>query len=102
MSVASHITHLLQAEYLSHRALPNAPDGTYEPVQEDPGIFMTVRDRIHHQLERGIPLPQEPHAVRAFIQAVEGTVSHRGVDDRLHAFEYGLDMLSDHDPKSPF
>ena len=102
MSFVAHLKNLAEAELLSHRSLHNAPDGTYEPAQEDPGIFLNTLTRIHRQVDRGIPLPQDPLAIRAFIQALSGTLTHNGVDDRLHAFEDGLDILSEMDPKSPF
>jgi hypothetical protein len=102
MSFASHIKRFAEAEILSHRHLPNAPDGTYEPAQEDPGVFLNTVNRIHRSVERGIPLPQNPHAVKAFLQAIDGSLTHSGIDDRLHAFEDGIGILSSLDPESAF
>lgn len=102
MSFVSHVTHLVEAEFLSHRALPNSPDGTYEPSEQDPGVFVNLFNRIHRQMERGVPIPQNPQVIAAFIQSIYATISQTGVDDRLHAFEDGLDELSSLEPSSPF
>lgn len=102
MSFTSHISHLIEAEFLSHRGLPNAPDGCYEPAQEDPGIFLNAMNRIHHDIDTGIRIDQNPKAIRAFIHAAQATIHHSGVNDREHAFEDGLDILSNMNSDSPF
>jgi hypothetical protein len=102
MTFGSHIQHAFQAAYLSHRGLPNAPDGVYEPAQEDPGLFVNVATRIREQMQSGITLPQNPRALDAFLQALHGTVTRAGIDDRLHAIEDGLDILSEQPQDSTF